>query len=61
MKISFYNEQNDRWYFNVNVKLVSTITAYDTFVASVDYNDGTFIDIYRSPEGNLIGKKFIDD
>lgn len=58
MKVSFYNEFNDKWYFNMEVKVVSVITIYDSFVTSVEFNDGSYMDIYRSPEGNLIGKMY---
>lgn len=59
MKVSFYNEANDKWYFNMEVKVVDSITIYDSFVASVEFvNDGSYMDIYRSPEGNLIGKMY---
>lgn len=56
MKVSFYNEANDKWYFDMEVKVVSAVTIYDSFVASVEFNDGSYMDIYHSPEGNLIGK-----
>lgn len=59
MKVNFYNERNDKWYFDVEVKVVSSITIYDSFVASVEFNDGSYMDIYRSHEGNLIGKMYV--
>lgn len=60
MKVSFYNEFSSKWYFNVKVKVVSSITIYDSFVASVEFNDGSYMDIYKSPEGSLIGKMYTE-
>lgn len=56
MKVSFYNERDRKWYFNMEVEIVDTITIFDSFIADAEFNDGSYIDIYKAPEGNLIGK-----
>lgn len=60
MKVSFYNEKNDTWYFDEDVVVVGVITIYESFVASVDFTDGSFIDIYVDPNGRFVGKIYKD-
>ena len=55
MLISFFTWDN-RFIPNANVRMVGKeeITMFDTCISSVEYNDGSFIDIYYI-NGELVG------
>lgn len=53
--ITFFNEVANKWMFDCNIKIVnSRCYLTDIFLGSVDYTDGSYIDIYESC-GELVG------
>ena len=55
MLISFFTEDN-KFIKDANVRMVKKedITMFDTCISSVEYNDGSFVDIYYI-NGELVG------